>query len=73
MLKWSKTFKGPNLQMLIHHTDSIREWAYDRNSKVGKLDKGLEIAKSQNWLIVDMKNDWKQIFNSSIRNTLSEK
>ncbi len=73
MLKWSKTFKGPNLQMLIHHTDSIREWAYDRNSKVGKLDKGLEIAKSQNWLIVDMKNDWKQIFNSPIRNTLSEK
>ena len=73
MLKWSKTFHGPSLQMLIHHTDSIREWAYDRYSKVGKLDKGLDIAKSQNWLLVDMKKDWKKIFYSPIRNTLSEK
>ncbi len=50
------------LQMYVHHTDEKREWAYDRKSHIGKLDKGLDYAKTHNWTIVDMKNDWKVIY-----------
>ena len=49
-------------QLYVHHTDEKREWAYDRNSHVGKLDKGLDYAIKHNWTIVDMKNDWKVIY-----------
>jgi len=48
--------------MIIHHTDAEREWAYDRNSHVGTLDKALDAAPEQGWLVVDMKNDWKVIY-----------
>ncbi len=47
---------------LVHHTDSEREWAYDRKSAVGRLDRALEEAKAGGWTIVDMKRDWKSIF-----------
>ncbi len=40
----------------------IREYAYDRNSKIGKLDKALDEGTAKGWTIVDMKNDWKTIF-----------
>ena len=50
------------MMAIIHHTDGEREWEYDRNSLVGKLDKALDIARSQGWLIVDMKKDWRQVF-----------
>ena len=43
-------------------TDAEREWAYDRNSSVGKLDKALDVAQAEGWTVVDMKNDWKTIF-----------
>ena len=43
-------------------TDAEREWAYDRNSSIGRLDKALEVAKAEGWTVVDMKNDWKTIF-----------
>jgi hypothetical protein len=46
----------------VHHTDGEREWAYDRDSKIGKLDRALDEATAKDWTIVDMKNDWKQIF-----------
>jgi hypothetical protein len=46
----------------IHHTDEVREWAYDRESHIGKLDKGLDEARQKNWLVVDMKTDWNRIY-----------
>jgi hypothetical protein len=46
----------------VHHTDAEREWAYDRKSPVGQLDKGLDEAAQRGWTVVDMKNDWKTIF-----------
>jgi hypothetical protein len=48
--------------MIVRHTDPQREFAYDRNSSIGKLDKGLNDAAKYNWLIVDMQKDWKIIF-----------
>jgi hypothetical protein len=47
---------------VVHHTDAEREYAYDRESKVGHLDKALEAAKVDRWTVVDMKRDWKTIF-----------
>ena len=50
------------LELYVHHTDAKREWAYDRKSHIGKLDKGLDYAKDHNWTIVDMKKEWKVIY-----------
>jgi hypothetical protein len=47
---------------LVRHTDSKREWAYDRASAVGRLDQALDTAKTEGWTIVDMQRDWKSIF-----------
>lgn len=63
MLQW--TCLGQTAQTMclyVHHTDGEREWAYDRDSAVGKLDRGLVAAKVNGWLVVDMKTQWKQIF-----------
>lgn len=62
MLQWTEVGDGSTMMAIIHHTDGEREWEYDRNSLVGKLDKALDIARSQGWLIVDMKKDWRQVF-----------
>jgi hypothetical protein len=62
MMRWTTTAKGPGFAMLVHHTDAAREYAYDRDSAFGKLDKALNEAERRNWLVVDMKNDWKKIF-----------
>jgi phosphoserine phosphatase len=62
MLQWIEAGDGLTMMAIIHHTDGEREWEYDRNSLVGKLDKALDIARSQGWLIVDMKKDWRQVF-----------
>jgi len=62
MLQWTVAGSGPRLAVLIHHTDQQREWAYDRESKIGRLDKALDQAKQRGWTVVDMKNDWKRIF-----------
>jgi phosphoserine phosphatase len=63
MLQWTTTASGyPRFGMIVHHTDSVREWAYDRTSHIGHLEKGLDDAAKYNWLVVDMKNDWKEIF-----------
>ncbi len=64
MLQWTTSGPGPRLAMYVHHTDENREWKYDRESSVGKLDKGLDEAKEKGWLVVDMKNDWVQIYPS---------
>jgi hypothetical protein len=63
MLQWTTTATGyPRFGLIVHHTDENREWAYDRTSHVGKLDKGLNDAPKYKWQIVDMKTDWKKIF-----------
>ena len=54
--------KYKTLELYVHHTDEKREWAYDRKSHIGKLDKGLDYANAHNWTVVDMKNDWKVIY-----------
>ena len=46
----------------LHHTDADIEWAYDRDSHVGRLDKGLDEAAANGWTVIDMKEDWKQIW-----------
>ena len=61
MLQWTSAGEGKQLIVYIHHTDAEREWAYDRESHIGKLDKGLDEAKEKGWIVVDMKNDWKEI------------
>lgn len=62
MLRYVTSAKGARFGMIIHHTDAKREYQYDRQSHIGRLDKGLDDAAKYNWKIVDMKNDWKQIF-----------
>jgi phosphoserine phosphatase len=62
MLQWSTTGKGPRFGLIVHHTDSVREVAYDRKSSIGRLAKGLDDAPTYNWKIVDMMNDWKEVF-----------
>ncbi|PDT04496.1 haloacid dehalogenase [Rhizobium chutanense] len=62
MLRWTTAANGPGFAMIVHHTDGDREYAYDRQSSIGKLDTALDEAERRNWLVVDMKNDWKTIF-----------
>jgi len=53
---------GARFTGLVHHTDSEREWAYDRQSRIGKLDKALDEAIAKRWTVVSMKDDWKTVF-----------
>jgi phosphoglycolate phosphatase-like HAD superfamily hydrolase len=62
MLEWTAVCQHLCFMGLVHHTDASREYAYDRNSDVGKLDKALDEATAKGWTVVDMKNDWKTIF-----------
>jgi len=62
MLEWTAAGTGARFMGLVHHTDAEREWAYDRKSAIGRLDKALNEAKAKNWIVVDMRNDWKRIF-----------
>jgi hypothetical protein len=62
MLQYTTTGEGPRLGIYIHHDDAEREYAYDRGAMVGELDKGLDEAAARDWLIVSMRDDWKQIF-----------
>ncbi len=64
MLQWTAAGSGLRLMGLVHHTDAEREWAYDRESSVGRLDKALAEARVRNWTIVNMKRDWKLIYPS---------
>jgi hypothetical protein len=59
MLQWTAAGSGPLFCLYVHHTDAEREWAYDRKSHVGQLDKGLDGANSKGWTVVSMKDDWK--------------
>ncbi|WFB35858.1 HAD family hydrolase [Kiritimatiellota bacterium B12222] len=62
MLEYTTTGEGARMGFLLHHTDAKREWAYDRDSSVGKLDKGLDDYQAMGWKLVDMKNDWVVIY-----------
>jgi hypothetical protein len=62
MLQWTAAGPGARFMGLVHHTDAKREWAYDRQSRIGTLDKALDEAEAKGWTVVDMKKDWKRIF-----------
>ncbi len=62
MLEWTTTGLGPRFGFLVYQTDDKREWAYDRNSHIGRLVRGLDEGLKRGWTIVSMKNDWKQVF-----------
>jgi len=62
MLQWTMAGEGARFALYVHHTDAQREWAYDRESSIGKLDKGLDEALKKGWTIADMKQDWKVIY-----------
>jgi phosphoserine phosphatase len=62
MLQFTAAGSGPRLMGLVHHTDAAREWAYDRQSRVGRLDQALDEAQAKGWTVIDMKRDWKRVF-----------
>ena len=62
MLEYTAGGSGARFMGIVHHTDAVREWAYDRNSHIGKLDKALDEGTKRAWTIVDMKRDWKKVF-----------
>jgi phosphoglycolate phosphatase-like HAD superfamily hydrolase len=62
MLEWVTSGTGPRFGLIVHHTDAEREWAYDRDSLVGRLVRGLDEAPARGWTVVDMKQDWKAIY-----------
>ncbi|WP_100962515.1 HAD family hydrolase [Bosea sp. FBZP-16] len=62
MLQWTAAGSGPRLMAILHHTDAIREWAYDRTSQIGRLDKALDEANDRGWTVIDMRRDWKWVF-----------
>ncbi len=67
MLQYTMAGSGKRLALLVHHDDAEREFAYDRDSKIGKLDKALDEATAKKWIVVSMKNDWKRIYPDQTR------
>jgi len=62
MLQWTTMAGGRRFGLIVHHTDGVREYAYDRDTPFGRLDKALDAAALNKWTVVDMKNDWKRVF-----------
>ena len=62
MLQWTAAGDGARFCLLVHHTDAVREWAYDRQSHVGRLDVALDEAPKRGWTVVDMKQDWRAVY-----------
>ena len=62
MMQYAASNKYKSFMLYVHHTDSIREWAYDRNSHIGRLDKGLDQANKDGWTVIDMEKDWELIY-----------
>lgn len=62
MLQWTAAGEGPRLAVFVHHTDAEREWAYDRDSHIGRFDQGLDEAGEKGWLVIDMAEDWNVIY-----------
>jgi phosphoglycolate phosphatase-like HAD superfamily hydrolase len=62
MLEWTTAGAGPRLGLLVHHDDAEREYAYDRDSHIGRLDRGLDEAEARGWVVVSMQHDWHEVF-----------
>jgi len=62
MLQWTASNSYKSFMLYVHHTDELREWAYDRESLIGRLDVGLDEAAVHNWTVIDMKRDWKVVY-----------
>jgi len=62
MLQWTGAGSGVRFCLFVHHDDAVREWAYDRRSSIGRLDKGLDEAAVKGWTVVRMKSDWNRVF-----------
>ena len=62
MMQWTASNSYKSFMLYVHHTDEVREWAYDRESHIGRLDKGLDQALNDGWTVIDMKKDWKVIY-----------
>ena len=67
MLQWTMAGRGARLAALVHHTDAEREWAYDRDSHIGQLDKALDEAEEKGWVVIDMKSDWATMWPDTTR------
>jgi hypothetical protein len=66
LLQWATAGSGARFALIVHHTDAVREWAYDRTSPIGRLDKALDEARARGWTVVDMKQDWKLIYRPDV-------
>ena len=62
MLQWATEADGRRLGLIVHHDDAEREFAYDRDSQIGRLDKALDAAGAEGWIVVSMQDDWRTIF-----------
>jgi hypothetical protein len=62
MLQWTTAGDGARFALIVHHTDAEREWAYDRESSIGRLDAALDEAATRGWTVVDMARDWRTIY-----------
>jgi hypothetical protein len=62
MLQYATGGTGARLGLIVHHTDAVREWAYDRQSSIGRLDKALDLAPKNGWIVVNMQKDWNRVF-----------
>jgi phosphoglycolate phosphatase-like HAD superfamily hydrolase len=62
MLQWTAAGGGARFMGIVHHTDAVREFAYDRHSHIGRLDKALDEANARGWTVVDMKREWRRVF-----------
>ncbi len=62
MLEWTTSGPGPRFALIVHHDDAEREWAYDRESHIGRLDRGLDEGPRRGWIIASMQRDWKRVF-----------
>jgi len=68
MMQYTDSREGSSFMLYLHHTDAEREWAYDRESHIGRLDKGLDEAAEKGWTVIDMKADWKVVYPFELTN-----
>jgi hypothetical protein len=67
MLEYTTSAPGPRLGLIVHHDDGEREYAYDRKSSIGRLERGLDEAAQRGWVLVSMKDDWRRVYDASVR------
>ncbi|MGI9245117.1 MAG: haloacid dehalogenase-like hydrolase, partial [Steroidobacteraceae bacterium] len=62
MLEYTTSGPGPRLGLIVHHDDAAREYAYDRESHIGRLVRGLDEAKARDWTVISMQRDWRTVY-----------